>query len=252
MGAFGASSADGVRIWVDNQLVVDRWMVQQSYMTPNYSNPIQMTAGQRKPIRMEYFQGTNFSRVHLVVLGPSDDPAVVRRVVPASWLSHATGGLPRGWTLAPAGVPYAAVRVGDRGLTFTDPSGSARSYLWSGAGAGFVPAQEEDGVAAQDSAGLVTLHGADGRTTTFDVWGGVETLSHPSQDGTQTAIAYGWSADAGRRRLLTMRDPHSNRTATLRYGGRDICPVAVGFDLAPTDMLCQVAWWDGTTTDLFY
>ena len=91
-----------------------------------------------------------------------------------------------------------------------------------------------------------------GSTITFDAWGGVETVSAATDDGQTTAIVYGWSADAGRRRLLTMRDPHSNRTATLRYGTRDACPTATGYDPAPADMLCQVAWWDATVSNMFY
>ncbi|MCA1683519.1 MAG: hypothetical protein LC708_00050, partial [Actinobacteria bacterium] len=254
---FGASSDDGVRIWVDNQLVVDRWVGQNGFITPSYSSPIQMTAGQTKPIKVEYFQAGGWSLLHLVFLAPGDDPAAkVQQAIPPSWLTHPTGPLPRGWTLAPAGAPYAGARLSDRALTLTDASGSARSYPWSGAGAGFVPAHEDDAVAAQDTTGKVSVHGAGGTTTTFDAWGGVASVSDPTQDGVNTATQYTWSTGAGRPRLVSMRDPHSGRIATLTYGtaapAGDPCPSALGYDRAPADMLCKVAWWDSTYSELLY
>ncbi|MCG7410227.1 PA14 domain-containing protein [Paenibacillus sp. ACRRX] len=50
---FYMSSDDGVRIWVNNQLILDKWEDQANELT---SIPIQLTAGQRYEIRVEYFE----------------------------------------------------------------------------------------------------------------------------------------------------------------------------------------------------
>ena len=51
---FTTNSDDGIRLWVNNQLVVDNW----SYHGPTLnSGTITLTAGQKYDIRMDYFEG---------------------------------------------------------------------------------------------------------------------------------------------------------------------------------------------------
>jgi RHS repeat-associated protein len=257
---FGGSAKDGVRIWIDDQLVVDRWESQFSWVTPAYSAPITFAAGSlTKKIRVEYYKGDGSgvygttSLLHLVVLSPGQSSATLEPNVPASWLSHADGPLPTGWTLAPAGADVAGARLSDQAVTLTRPSGSADTYL-SDSTKAFAPLKDDDVVIGADANGSLSVHGAAGTTTTFDPWGDIATVSSPTDDSVPTtALTYAWSAPGVPKRLTSITDPYGGRSVTLHYGGRDSCPTPpAGFGAPPADMLCQAAWSDGTTTDLFY
>lgn len=259
---FGASAKDGFRLWIGGVLVVDRWENQFSWVTPHYSAPITLAAGEKRSIKVEYYKGPStgaygdWSLMHLVVLKPGQSSQNVEPVVPASWLSHAAGPLPTGWTLTPANSPVAGARLSDRAVTLTDPSGSADTY-WSNSTKGFAPLKENDVVVAADANGLISVHGGGGSTTTLDAWGNVDRVSSPTDDhdaaGNSTALEYSWSGSP--RRLVSIRDPYSARQATLNYSGTGPCPnrPASDYDVAPpVGMLCQIVWWDDTKTNFFY
>jgi YD repeat-containing protein len=240
-----------------NTPVVDAWGNQSDTFAANYSKPITFTTGQLTvPIKVEYYQAIGTSFMSLVFTGPNNPKDTS---IPASWLTHDTAGLPQGWTLAPAGVSYASARIGDRSLVLTDPSGSTQAYPWSGAGPGFVPPASGDGVAGLDTSGSLTVEADDGRTYVFDAYGSIVSASAAGNDGGQsTALQFRWSTDTGPHRLSSIYDPVSGRSGALTYGNTaptDPCPTATtgpGFTRAPANMLCRVAWPDGSETDLFY
>ncbi|MGH9155014.1 MAG: PA14 domain-containing protein, partial [Acidimicrobiales bacterium] len=268
---FGASSDDGAKIWVDNQLIVDKWLQQSSWPTPNYGVPIQMTAGVAKAIKIEYFQGTGASFMHLMANGPSGTAgAMVEGPVPATWLAPTTStfantplapALPPGWTLAPSGVDYVSARVADRALVLTDPSGSTTTWNWSGSGGGFVPDQSSDGIATVDVNGAIVVHADGGRTYSFKPWGGLDTLTSVTDDGRNTALLFNWSAGtpSSSPRLVSITDQlgdddvATSRPLDLHYGTDTFCPTpATGYVAAPAAMVCGVRGWDGTNTYLAY
>jgi len=51
---FTATTDDGVRVWVDNYAVIDKWFPQSR---TNYSNSIYLAAGYHQ-VRVEYFEVT--------------------------------------------------------------------------------------------------------------------------------------------------------------------------------------------------
>jgi PA14 domain-containing protein len=51
---FGTVSDDGVRLWVNGQLVIDNWTDHGT--TTNTSGPITLTAGTRYAITMEFYE----------------------------------------------------------------------------------------------------------------------------------------------------------------------------------------------------
>jgi hypothetical protein len=53
---FYTNSDDGVRVWVNNQLVIDRWFNQGG--TTEYSGSIALSAGQQYDIRVDYYDDT--------------------------------------------------------------------------------------------------------------------------------------------------------------------------------------------------
>ncbi|WP_206098827.1 beta-glucanase [Paenibacillus paeoniae] len=52
---FHTSTDDGVRLWVNNQLIIDKWMDQAE---TEWSGTIYLTAGQKYDIKLEYYDNT--------------------------------------------------------------------------------------------------------------------------------------------------------------------------------------------------
>lgn len=74
---------DGVRVWVDGQMVIDAWRHQGA--TP-YTAPLNLTAGKPVPIRIEYYQAGGGAFATLEWRRPDD----TREIIPSSALP---GGL---------------------------------------------------------------------------------------------------------------------------------------------------------------
>ncbi|GEM84827.1 NPCBM/NEW2 domain-containing protein [Meiothermus hypogaeus] len=70
---------DGVRLWVNNQLIVDRWRNQSA---ADRSGTITLVAGQRYSIRMEYFENTGGASAQLFWSSPSQP----REIIPQRYL----------------------------------------------------------------------------------------------------------------------------------------------------------------------
>lgn len=255
---FGASQNGGVRIKVGTTTVLDAWYDHYT-SPPVYGSAVSLTAGTKVAIQVDYFQATGTSFMMLFTTGPlGAGGAQVASSVPESWLSTANANasaaaLSPGWTLAPAGVGYASARVEQYSVVFTDAAGAAHTYLWTGSG--FAPPPDEDGVVGQDSFGRLTLHATDGYTYTFDAAGRLSSVIAGVDDYSPASPVYEYSTDPARpTRLASILDPVGNRRVYLRYGGRDTCPTGppTGMVVAPTDSLCKVDWWDGTSTTYWY
>ena len=57
------ASDDGVRVWVDGALVIDNWTVHATAV--DTSVPLALTAGQRKSLRVEYFEASGSAEMRL-------------------------------------------------------------------------------------------------------------------------------------------------------------------------------------------
>lgn len=247
---FGALSDDGVRIWVNDTLVLDRWYDQQ-WNGANYGSPITLVGGQRVSIKVEYYDHLGDATVGLAMKGPNvpDD-----MIVPSDWLTAENPVLPDGWLLdAGAGeLSYVAAHVNDQSVTLVGPSG--RTFEYRRNGTGFVPPEGADGVLAADAAsGNLVLHDADGVVYTFRPDGGLESAVSGADDRNPSAPEYVWSGTPPR--VTEIRDRVSGRKLTLDYeGGNCPLPPAGGFDASPPpDMLCRVSsTWDGNQTQFFY
>lgn len=77
---FSTISDDGVRLWVNNALVIDNWTDHGS--TINNSPPITLTQGMRYAIRMEYYEkgGVAVARLHWTY------PGQTRHAIPVIYL----------------------------------------------------------------------------------------------------------------------------------------------------------------------
>lgn len=167
-------------------------------------------------------------------------------------------GVPSGWRLTTSsGSPFSSVVARpDGSIGLVSKNGQVSSYR-QGAGASWEPVKMAgDGL---DTSGLapVLIRNGDGSwsvttkssTARFvdDNGDGVADLSSISADGAPM-LQQEWSG--GLLRKIT--DPVSKRSVELFYGG-DSCPKnAAGFVAAPAGMLCEVKFWDGSSSAFSY
>jgi uncharacterized repeat protein (TIGR03806 family) len=76
---FHTTTSDGVRLWVNGQLIIDQWNDQEA---AEWSGDILLSAGTRYPIRMEYYESTEFAAAKLSWSSPS----VAQTIIPANQL----------------------------------------------------------------------------------------------------------------------------------------------------------------------
>ncbi len=72
---FTTKTDDGARLWINGQLLIDKW----NEGTQEGSGTIELKAGQKYPIKMEYFQHGNGASAKLMWSSPSTKNAVVPR-----------------------------------------------------------------------------------------------------------------------------------------------------------------------------
>ncbi len=99
---FTVKSDDGARLWVNGQLILDKWQSQS--VTDQVSSPITLQAGVYYDIRLEYLQLTGNTEVHLNWY--CNDQS--EQVIPLGFLfPTTTGGTPRNGSGDPPAAPPA-------------------------------------------------------------------------------------------------------------------------------------------------
>ncbi|HEX3134166.1 MAG TPA: PA14 domain-containing protein, partial [Planctomycetota bacterium] len=80
---FFATTDDGVRLWVNGQLLIDKWVDQSS---PEWSGTIALTAGTQYDVKLEYFENGGGAEAHLSWSSPSTPKGIIPmyRLFPAS------------------------------------------------------------------------------------------------------------------------------------------------------------------------
>lgn len=81
---FTTESDDGVRLWVNNQLIVDQWIDQA---TTQHSGTIALTAGQKYAIKLEYYDNS-FDAISKLFWS---SPSVAKSIVPQTQLYPESG-----------------------------------------------------------------------------------------------------------------------------------------------------------------
>jgi len=67
---------DGVRIWVNNKLIIDKWVNQSA---TEWTGTITLTARQRYSIRMDYYENGGNAVAQLLWSSPSQTKQVIPR-----------------------------------------------------------------------------------------------------------------------------------------------------------------------------
>ena len=76
---FYTTSDDGVRLWVDGKLIIDRW---QNQSATEHAGTIALVGGQRYSLKLEYFENTGRATARLRWSGPG----VLKEIIPSSHL----------------------------------------------------------------------------------------------------------------------------------------------------------------------
>ena len=121
---FYTVSDDGVRLWVNGAQVINRWTDQSP---TEHSGTITLTAGQRYPIRMEFYENTGGATARLLWSHAS----IAKAVVPASRLyPAASGSTTIRVNFQPASAPVPGGYFMDGGLVY-GARGNGQTYGWN-------------------------------------------------------------------------------------------------------------------------
>ena len=123
MYTFVANTDDGVKLWVTDQLIIDKWVSQS---LTEWSGSIDFLGDVRYNIRMEYFTaGSALPQAHLAWYSPSQ----VKQVIPAARLYPATASAAPSAVTSPmtavsfVGQPFSYTIQGANSPTFFSASG---------------------------------------------------------------------------------------------------------------------------------
>ena len=134
---FTATSDEGVRVWVDGQLLINNW---PGHAATADTGRIALQAGRKYDVRVEYYNGTGAGQLKLEWASASQ----ARQVVPASALYPATAGFRTTYfddtalttaktdtvsSLINLSTPYSSVTTANPGTP--DPSGVVNDGQWS-------------------------------------------------------------------------------------------------------------------------
>ena len=253
---FAGVHDDGLKVWLNNSQVYG--VATPSDVNWSQSTGVSLTAGQRVPIKVEFAEKTSTALARLFVR-TSDATTVPPQMLPATWLSTTDSPvLPQGWTLSAdldgSGAAYTTAQITDQTVVLTDATGAKHTYTKKSAG-GYSAPEGEDGILALDTAGRVTLlEGED--VYVFRADGKLDSQSSVADSRKPAALRNAYDGTPSRLRKIT--DPVSVREHVLHYNrSGDNCygstPAPQGFDaLPPAQMLCRIAYWDGTETRLWY
>jgi RHS repeat-associated protein len=258
---FQGARDDGMRVWINNTLVVDSWADQATTTPPFGSTTMECTdllADHTYTVQVDYYEHSAFAQSELWIAGPNVGPMPV----PSSWLTPTPESMPAGWTLSAGGTTlrYAEAKVTGGSITLVETSGVTHEYRKADTrGLGWLPEPGEDAVVTTGPDGtlppsIVTVADPDGMTYTFNGKGKLIQAGSANDDTHPAAPIYVYSGDTGR--VAAIQDPVTGRQMTLTYSspnGTNVCPTPPSpFAEAPTGLLCLVSYWDGTATNLYY
>ena len=108
---FDVNSDDGCRLWVNDQLLINKWQTQGA---TDWTNGISLQAGVRYDLRLEYLQSGGAAQVHLYWYSPSQS----KEFIPSTCL-YPTNSVGNNSSNAPAVVTSALSAVAFLGQPFS-------------------------------------------------------------------------------------------------------------------------------------
>jgi hypothetical protein len=110
---FDVLSDDGVKLWVNDQLLIDKWQTQNG--GSEWTNAIVLQGGTRYDIKMEYLQYTNMAQAHLDWYSADQS----RQVIPNTALYPTNNASAASSSNAPAAITSSLSAVGFLGQPFS-------------------------------------------------------------------------------------------------------------------------------------
>jgi len=139
---FDVLSDDGVKLWVNDQLLIDKWQKQNG--GSEWTNAVALQGGTRYNLKLEYLQYTNKAQAHLYWYSADQS----RQIIPSSCL-YSTNII-NGSSNAPAAVTSAMSAVGFVGQSFSFTVTGANTPL------GFTATNLPPGLAFNSTSGLIS------------------------------------------------------------------------------------------------
>jgi RHS repeat-associated protein len=172
-------------------------------------------------------------------------------LIPSNWLTTTPAGLPPGWTMSSdAAIWTSASDLGSQ-VVLHAVTGATATFTRTDNGDYKAQPGDDDSLTAGD--GTLQLSTSSGYVYVFNSNGALESVTSATDDRKPAALSYGYgpaTSTAGSPVVLqTITDPVSTRQVHLHYGGQSSCPTA---NAAPDGMLCELSFWDGTSTEFAY
>lgn len=259
---FGVTHNNGAKLWIDDgDPRVDEWDTyteiddvhwESGYSTYQPDSPT--------PFRLEFYE--KGSNAYLQVWAQPKDGTVTGDplIVPSDWFTATRQVLPAGWgtstPLVGSAASYTKARVTTNSVVLTDLSGRTHTFTEKSDG-GYEPPDGEFGVVSLNTDGHVVFTADDGTVFQFTEAGQLETATAPADGLKPAAPVASYDGDA----VVAISDPVSesspdvyDREVTFTYQdpAGSTCTTDADYDPAPSGMLCQIGYPDGTVTELRY
>ncbi len=262
---FDATGDDGVRVIIDGDVLVDRWYDQQ-VTSPDFTYPghcLAVTNQTTVPIRIDYYDNLGDASLTLW----AQDPSANTYIVPSNWLTTTASPLPQGWNLSTStstSLAYNKAVITTNSVVLVEPSGVTHEYrrsdpLNTANSSGFVPPPEERATLSAGLAGSFIAIADDGLTYTFNAAGALTGVTSAADDVHPASAVYAYDPGVDIARLQSITDPVTNRQITLKRSagnlGSSPCVrthQAASIRKALLACFCEVDYWDGTKTFLYY
>jgi hypothetical protein len=230
---FYGSGDDGYKVSINGTVAQDHWTSAGS------ASAVTLTAGQTVPVVVDYYEATGNANFELRVFGTtSDSVAIADQIVPTTWLTPYTSGLPAGWQLsadADGNLMYDRAAVSSNSVVLSDVTGAKHTYNWTGSG--FTPPAGEDGQLVRNPDNTLTMQDADGMTYIFNADGTLQSSTTALDDRKPAALTYTYATSSGGAPKLTRITDAVNtaRYGDLYYSGDTNCPtVPSGYGSVPS------------------
>lgn len=265
----GMSGSGGMRVYIDggSTAVFDGWTASYPYPTvPSYG--IVTVGGGQHQIEVQYWS-PGYSAVGQLWARNLAAPDAPPLVVPTSWLTPKATGLPAGWKIAQdaGAASWSSLHDGGDQVVLSSATGSTSAFTRQWDGRYQAPAGSNDLLSVVRSgpeAGRFQLSTDSALTYLFNRDGSLASVNSIADDTHPANLQYSYAAVTvgGPPVLAAITDPvrcagavpcPASSRITLSYAGTAACPAPpTGLSAPPAGMLCQVSFWDGTSTKVHY
>ena len=243
---FGVRSDDGIRLWVDNNRIVDGWAAGSGNV--EWSASRSMTTAEI-PFLLEYYEAAGAAHVELWAddLADSEGPVIV----PASWFTTQRSPMRDGWSastpIAGDATAWARASIEPQAIVLTDVTGGAHTYARTSSG-GYTPPAGEYGVVSLDSTGRVVFTDEGGTVYQFTAGGTVESATSAADGQKPAAPIMVYNADGTVKEIV---DPLAKDGATYHRkisfvyqdGAQTVCPtLPPNYFPARAGSLCKIVY----------